>query len=117
MSQYSNSVAASRGTAIAADSPASSGQAVVQSDAHALPALSYTLSSTTTPMGHRSHVVTTRNHELVQELFAHAHSVDIEPYQTRKRGLWRVEFICDDGECALTIEAAKASATKGVFTC
>lgn len=78
------------------------------------PAVSFQVDSQTTPMGHRSHTVTTRNHDLALSLYEQALQIDIEPDFTQSKGLWTVGFICADSErdAALLLALAPTSASE-----
>lgn len=78
----------------------------------ALPASSthFSVNSTTTTMGHRSHTVTTRESALAFALYEQALQIDIEPDFSSIKGLWTVGFICNDTERdqALTVASTVA---------
>ena len=79
------------------------------------PVASFTLTSTTTAMGNRSHVVTTTDRDFAFALFEQALDIDIEPdFAYQKKGVYCIEFICLDCDAAATIAAAQVFAACGL---
>ncbi|RYG59952.1 hypothetical protein EON80_25160 [bacterium] len=90
--------------------------AITGSNETTAPAISFSVDSQTTPMGHRSHTVITKEQGFAYALYEQALEIDIEPDFVQSKGLWSIGFICDDHERDMVLTVASASASASGVT-